>query len=122
MILQIFLLIPFAVRDAFSTTLMSVGETERADERQRHPALLIPLIPPLIFKEKPSLPPPAPPPPPTHKPPLNYIISYFILPFTPSTPHLPSPTLGRGRRGGGGGGRAHRPLGHQLFSPVLFAD
>ena len=81
-ILQIFLLIPFAVRDAFSTTLMSVGETERADERQRHPALLIPLIPPLIFKEKPSLPPPPPPPPQAGKPLLNNIIAYFILTVT----------------------------------------
>lgn len=72
-----FLLISFAVRDAFSRTLMSVREKQRADERQRNPALLILLISAPTLKKKKSNPSPnlTVTPSQTGKPPLNNIMA-----------------------------------------------
>lgn len=77
-----FLLISFAVRDTFSNTLMSARESERADERQTNPALLIPLIQPLPLKKNHPSPLLTLPPSQTGKPLLNNIIAYLILTVT----------------------------------------
>lgn len=72
----------FAVRDAFSNTLMSVRETERADERQRNPTSLILLIQPLPLQKSHPSPVFTLAPPQTGKPPLNNIIACLILTVT----------------------------------------
>lgn len=62
---------------------MSLRETERADERQRNPALLILLIQRLPLKNSHPSPPLLPlTPPKTGKPLLNNIIVYLILTVT----------------------------------------
>lgn len=76
-----FLLISFAVRDAFSSTL-TWSVRERADERQRNPALLILSIQPLPLKASQPSPRLTLTPPQTGKPLLNNIIVYFILTVT----------------------------------------